>query len=716
MKKILLSLFALVVVNVFGQKCLTDVMLNEYHQNNPEKAIAFNTLMDDLSSGKYQQSGNKSTPTYIIPVVVHVLHYNGAGNISKTQIEDGIRVLNEDFQKLNSDTSSIRSVFKPYASDVEIEFRLAKKDLNGNCTEGITRTNTALTFDKRNEVKAVSYWNANKYLNVWLVNSIRSSGSTAGITLGYAQFPGSSSQGGGPINTYGLVVRHDQWGNTGTAQGTGGRTATHEIGHCLGLLHTFQSGCGSFCNISGDRVCDTPPAAQSTFGCNLNNNTCSNDNSGGTSSNPNPYNSNVKDMLENYMSYDDCQYMFTTGQKNRMHSALAGISHLQSLVTPSNLIATGTNTGYVAPNCSPVAAIIDTDKFGCVGDTITFSEDSYGGPVTNYLWTFSGGTPSSSTAANPTVTYSTPGNYDVVLRVSNSTGNSTTSLQSFVHINNGANAKYSAFAYNEGFENVAKFNSDWVITNPSSGSKFERSNFAANSGAASLWLNNFASSFATGKDRAISPSLKMTDVLNPSISMEIAYRRVTNADNDILGLFASIDCGNSWSNILSAGPSFFAFDNNTQNSNFVPSSSAHWKTMTIPSNFIPANIKQSDNVMFMLELSNGGGNNIYIDNFRINGQPTGVENQEKFIADLRIFPNPVSNGNVEISFNVDRSVEQVELNVTDIYGKEVKKLFNSNLNASSYRFNLSTEELAGGIYFVNFLTKGKRISKKLVVH
>ena len=300
--------------------CATDEMLEEYLNASPANRAAFEAQEENIQKLiKTNSINNKSSNKIIIPVVVHVVHYNNQGNISKAQIEDGIRILNEDLQLLNADTSQIRTIFDPYKADLEIEFRLAQLDPNGQCTEGITRTNSPLTnsAQPRNSVNGVALWNPNRYYNVWLVNSINGSGS--GTTLGYAQFPNSGS-----LNTFGVVCRNDEWGSIGSAAGSNGRTVTHEVGHTLMLYHTFQGGCGNDCFSTGDGVCDTPPAAQSTFGCNKSYNTCSNDAAGFS-----PYNSNVPDMLENYMSYDDCQYMFTVGQKTRAHSALNNISILE---------------------------------------------------------------------------------------------------------------------------------------------------------------------------------------------------------------------------------------------------------------------------------------------------------------------------------------------------------------------------------------------------
>jgi hypothetical protein len=114
------------------------------------------------------------------------------------------------------------------------------------------------------------------------------------------------------------VVRSDQIGVTGTGQiSQGGRTLTHEIGHWLGLYHTFQDGCSggtsSTCSTAGDRVCDTPPVASSSSGCSVGQNSCSSDVP------------DLPDMVRNYMDYSDgtCMNTYTAGQKSRIYGSLA---------------------------------------------------------------------------------------------------------------------------------------------------------------------------------------------------------------------------------------------------------------------------------------------------------------------------------------------------------------------------------------------------------
>jgi len=108
---------------------------------------------------------------------------------------------------------------------------LAKIDPNGNCTNGIVRVNAPnLTYNTDDACKYAAnggsdQWNSDQYLNIWIVNSINSSGSV-GTILGYAYYPY-----GGAGSEYGILMRHDTFGTIETAINSDGRTLTHEMGH-----------------------------------------------------------------------------------------------------------------------------------------------------------------------------------------------------------------------------------------------------------------------------------------------------------------------------------------------------------------------------------------------------------------------------------------------------------------------------------------------------
>jgi pregnancy-associated plasma protein-A len=240
-----------------------------------------------------------------VPVVVHVVHRTEDENVSDAQVKSQIDVLNKDFRAKNSDKSKVPAVWKSLVLDSKIQFALAKKDPRGRPTTGITRTATTVEeFGPDNGVKAkktggVNAWPVDRYLNMWVCN-------LSGGLLGYAQFPG------GPTKTDGVVILYSAFGSTGNVNPpfNKGRTATHEVGHFLGLRHIW--GDRNDCTGS-DFVADTPPHRQANTGKpKFPQITCNNGPNG--------------DMFMNYMDYvdDAAMFMFTSGQVARMNATLAG--------------------------------------------------------------------------------------------------------------------------------------------------------------------------------------------------------------------------------------------------------------------------------------------------------------------------------------------------------------------------------------------------------
>ncbi|MFN4145253.1 MAG: M43 family zinc metalloprotease [Runella sp.] len=254
----------------------------------------------------------------VIPVVVHVIHNNASGvigganntNISKEQIEEQIKVLNEDFRRK---PGTLGFNDNPVGADTGIEFRLATIDPNGQPTTGITRTFNAQSsyniFSEDILLANLSSWPTDRYLNIWVTRF-------SGNFLGIGQFPSVSGIPG--LNednnlqerTDGLFVDFRVFGRGGAVSSNlydAGRTTTHEVGHWLGLIHTWGD---AFC---GDDFCDDTPPAES----------------GNQTSRCGPFFSNcggvrTRNMTENYMDYspDSCMNIFTRCQAERMKAVL----------------------------------------------------------------------------------------------------------------------------------------------------------------------------------------------------------------------------------------------------------------------------------------------------------------------------------------------------------------------------------------------------------
>ena len=690
-----------------GEWCGADQHNEALLENNPalqEQHRLFEEYVQEYTrthSGQNEKKGgtNDKTPNFIIPVVFHVLTFNGQGYVSKQDIDDAILRLNEDFRRLNSDTSQTRNTtnapFAPVAVDAKVEFRLAHKDPNGNCTEGIVRVESSLSVEAGDAVKSVSRWDTKKYFNIWTVVNIAGGGGS-GIIAGYAQFPQS-----GINNTYGVVVDHNFVGRND-------RTLSHEIGHCFGLLHTFQGGCSNNGTGGGDAIADTPPVSTSTFGCPTTQNSCNNIPSGDF------YGTNVLDQIENYMSYNSCQNMFSAGQKVRMDATLNSTSTstgLRQLSVASNLTFTGINDPYGPVVCAPIADFTYSNPMICVGSTVTYTDNSYNGVVTSQSWTLNGGTPATSTAINPTITYNTPGVYSTTYQPSNSAGSGSKTKTNIITISS-LTASYSGTII-DGFENATQFTNDWIVVDHTGGQKFQRTTAVAATGSAAVEIRNFLTNSTTRlKDDLISPSYDLSNVTNPQLKFKVAHASKTSADNDRLFIWWSLDCGETWSLKLPlSGNSLRTTTNKT--TMWVPTAS-EWAEKTVDL----STITNETNVRFKFSFESGSpssGNNLYLDDINIDGI-TSVKDIYDNIGSFSVFPNPTSK-TANISFNLIKEVKNLSITVRDLLGKEVTRVVNGqSFLPGKYTLSIDqNQQLNSGVYFVVFNADNNVITQKLIV-
>jgi hypothetical protein len=293
-----------------------------------------NRKFEQWLSRKIQNSEGRvnANATFKIPVVVHVIHKGeaiGSGtNISDPQILSQINVLNRDFKRLNADTANTPSEFLSLAGKINLEFVMAKQTPDGLATNGIVRvkgTKSEWSINDNKTLKALSYWPAEDYLNIWITD-------IASSILGYAQFPVSDLPGledvednrltDGIVLDYRIVGSNQDGSFNLTTNFNRGRTATHEVGHFFGLRHIWGDDEGA-CSGSGDYVEDTPDQGNNSDGC---------------PSHP-QISCNAQTMFQNYMDYtnDVCMNLYTKQQVERMFAVLENSPRRSSLVTSGGL-------------------------------------------------------------------------------------------------------------------------------------------------------------------------------------------------------------------------------------------------------------------------------------------------------------------------------------------------------------------------------------------
>jgi gliding motility-associated-like protein len=215
-----------------------------------------------------------------------------------------------------------------------IDFELATVDPSGQPSSGIDRvqgTKSSWTMSDDAELKSLSYWPAENYLNIWVCDLTD--------VAGYTQFPTSTLAGLENFSknrlTDGVVIWYMAFGTVAAGSFNldpalnRGRTATHEVGHFFGLRHIW----GDTTNCIGtDYVADTPPQNQ-TLGCPAHpQKDC-------------PVDNPAAKMFQNYLDYTDdaCMNIFTQGQVDRMSIVLENsprrFSLLEPFVSPTEITA-----------------------------------------------------------------------------------------------------------------------------------------------------------------------------------------------------------------------------------------------------------------------------------------------------------------------------------------------------------------------------------------
>ena len=589
--------------------CATHIMSKKEFEKNPEIFLKNKEKLDSITT-LFNQNTRKGWSQKIIPVVFHIMHEgNPVGvdeNISKEQIEDAIRLMNEDFNATNSDLSNVIDEFQNIIGNTNVTYKLARIDPNGNCTEGITRTYWEGTSSGNDDAKQVIFWDDTSYLNIWVVKSIDPSIGAAA----YTYVPST----GGPSFRHGIIANHEYVGSIGTGSNSSyvRHTLSHECGHFFNLEHTWAEwadvGLSTNCN-QDDFVADTPNCIGSYSTCNLASQSCG-----------------TLDNVQNIMDYSSCTAMFTQGQVARMQASLnSSVGDRVDLWQEDNLWATGTHPNYQEEECLASVDFYIPNGSSCVNTDVQIFNNTYNdGENPIYYWTFPGGNPPNSYDENPIVNYSSPGNYNVSLSVSTDAGTSYETVNNFIEIydNNPILSSINESFESISFPNSGNLLSDWIIDEQDTENTWNRTELASSVGSASIRIR---SRFFSGEinHNLMSPFINLSQYENPvRLYFDYAYARRNSQSDDLLRILVSDDCGLSWTlrkdlttdELITNGGS-------NVTSVFVPNSS-QWEEEYV--NLNPWAGDESVKIKF--EFNGENGNYLYVDNIRLESANIGLDN------------------------------------------------------------------------------------------
>ncbi len=780
MKRYIYYIVLIVFFNSFSfaqteerKTCGTSQLMEEALQN-PEKKQILDQL--EVFTAEFINNLNNSRlldTSYIIPVVVHVIHNYGDENISYEQIDNGMERINEDFQGLNDDISEVIAEFDSIKGFPNFEFRLATKDPDGNCTYGVTRTPSPWTENSGSKVMPLANWDDKKYVNIYVVKSFDESMSFAAA---YATKPGSGSDEYGDY----IFCKYDYFGDWSNGSPNPGNnwarhTMPHEMGHFFNLDHPWggsnSPGEDGNCSID-DGVEDTPPTIGTdgnAVGCPLDQATCD----------------GSLDNVQNIMDYSACAHMFTQGQADRMLAAANSLAgNRWYLWQEDNLVATGTddtsfNNGPYA-DCAPIPDFRVANELGCSGAQMLFENFTYNyrNSEVTYSWVFDGAEPSTSNDINPMITYNDPGSYNVTLTACRDGNCNTVTRENAITILSQMDVD-AEVGLSQGFESssfpdIVETGEIWWGGNDQGEQHWERTELAASQGISSFRIKSQNYGYDRASHAFSTPELNLSDFTTSSadplmLCLDIAYAKrlpynaVSFDENGLVDgdpysihndnlIISYKGCGDSpWSErpwISTRPGEDGAFPSQQQSlittgdsvyfNSFIPNND-QWKQICITIQQLAGDDEAVIKFEFqgvgedqydfhwvddgfsnqgeLINASTIGGNWLYIDNILI-GNMSSIQDESSsrndFIENLIVSPNPSSENEAWLAFETIKNSE-ITISISNFLGVNIgRKLI--DLPAGHHSIQLSDLfNLKQGSFIINIEGGGARLSDIIII-
>jgi len=769
-QKLILFVVLVITFPMVGnaQFCGTDIATRQLLKEHPELATKIENnekLMEaQIASVLKNQRYNKlakttntlGTDSFVIPVVVHVIHNYGTEDVTDASINTMIANLNIYYNERNTDLGGVIPPFKQYIGDMHIGFHLATKDPTGQPTRGVTRRVSYLTNGGDNFAK-FDLWDPSAYLNIWIESVIGLSADVSGsVVAAYSQLP---NVGSADPFIDGLITAAPFIAGQSYAY-----IISHEVGHYLGLLHPFGSnntGCAA-AGCGDDGVDDTPPTTgEFCVSCavGLYDTMCATNYFkiylvDSISVVTHQFTGITRDSLwdypdtantQNIMTYSQCDpaLMFTKGQAARVQGVLqASLADRDSLSTPFNLANTGALNAL--PVLPPVADFNINNHFVCEGTgSVTFTNFTWNDSVQSVVWTLPSyaSTPTSSSTTSFTSTFSQPGwvNISLIANGKNASGSDTLVRSNTLYVAD--NSPINANGYVEEFDTMATntvarkypmfnyFNNEfrWLL-NTNTGyydnscveyQGFDNRTFPANS--VGLPKGDY--------DDMFTPAFDLTTLsgsATPSLNFMYSATSLTSNESDIndtLEIDYNPNCGNLWiplayltkGTLINYGASSIAFR---------PLWMGAWSLQSIPlvknavanHTIFRFRYKPGVNLGYYTHTAGGysTGNNFYMDRLNFSSYPLGLNTLMPNEKSIIVAPNP-TNGDAFVMIATQHDVT-AQVQVTDIAGRVVYTTAQLTAGPLTRIAIPKSAITATGMYLVHVIAGDQNQTEKLVVY
>ncbi len=704
------------------ERCGTMHHLNELMQLNNDLKLRYNQSLKDAEQRNSKPENNstsitsRTTAIITIPVVFHIV-LNNPFLVTDADIQAQIDRLNLDFSGKNADSTNA-SLFYTLRGHSEIRFCLAKRDPLGRLTNGIERksSTTKYTVQTSDPIKIAALggldaWNSSNYLNIWIGE---------GDGLGYSTFPGTTSaaQDGIVLNLTGTSTNPCYV----DASFNLGRTATHEVGHYLGLYHIWGDdplGCTTddfrqlpgACSVpSSLLIGDTPNQNNSTFGCpsGLRTDACSETSPG--------------IQYQNFMDYtnDRCMTLFTKAQVSRMEWVLINcrpglLTSPSCNIPPAAINLDATIASIINPGGSEIVGcnVILQPSLTCAGlftpklliqnkGLITLTSIKVGLQINSnspVIQTFSVTLPSGGfTSVTLSQQLLTIGNNSLRFFTSEPNGgvDENPSNDSLIKIFSIAGTAQTPII--EGFETGNFPPIGWVVTNPDNNITWQKSSYGYNS-SNSAFINTYNYTNYGQEDQLLTPIVSYTEADSVLLSFNLSAAvysdpRTTNIPLDTLEVLVTKDCGTTFTSVYKKwGVALQTINDpvNGQIDEFFPTNSSQWRLEKIDLTAFAS----SSPIQVAFRVINNYENNIFIDN--VNLKTVVLPARLKKNGYL-ILPSPFRDNFAVWFRTIPANLSFI--NVYNAIGQLVwSKQFNNN---ASSLINIDITGKQSGIYFVHF--------------